>query len=220
MLSFKQFISESLLLEKHPFLFHGTSSHFLPGIKKTGLTNSYVTTHPHIASDEAYGTTEGEPSSFSTAKKAKGGVPHIVVINRNHPSAKGFKADQEYKSPKRRGKFAKDDVAFKHNGHIHPDAVVDHFPANDINKLNYYAKKQGIHISESYEPTEWSHQVDRTGRESDHPEYGYSLGTTEADHKHAKNQGEISICPHCEDWFAGKHGQEKCYKCLGHKLQK
>lgn len=70
-------------------------------------------------------------------------------------------------------------------------------------------------LIESDHTTEYSFQVDHS--HSGKKRWGYSQDTDKHEFDHAKNQGDISSCTNCEDWFAGKSDQKHCFKCLGHK---
>jgi RNA:NAD 2'-phosphotransferase (TPT1/KptA family) len=104
----------------HQTLYHGTSSNYISHILKHGIKadshgNTYVSTDPELATREAYNTTHGEIGLGT--KKAHGGDPVLVHIDRNHPSVKGFKKDPEYSHSDDERK------SFMTTSSIHPKAI-------------------------------------------------------------------------------------------------
>jgi hypothetical protein len=100
------------------FLYHGTSSLYLPGIKSKGLTGKrvYVTTNPDLAFAEAKFSVDGDLSGAPGV----GGKPVVVVIDADHPSvAHGrWRSDPEYSRD-----VAYGNVAFKSGIPVSPKAV-------------------------------------------------------------------------------------------------
>jgi len=39
---------------------------------------------------------------------------------------------------------------------------------------------------------------------------------SEAEYRELWNSDVLAICAHCEDYFAGRHDQPRCFRCIGH----
>ncbi len=132
MLSFRQFTEST----DPQFLYHGTSSHYLPSILKNGLIPGnrksktspkvYVSHHLDVARDEAWRTVEGDETKSGKHSNGIGGTSHVIVINKNHPSLKDhkWKEDKEY------------DPGLSHytNKHIPKEAISHVLTANQANR--------------------------------------------------------------------------------------
>jgi hypothetical protein len=106
------------------YLYHGTSTKFIDGIKTNGLTSgkNYVTPSAALAHTEAGYKTHGDPNSYGSKDhraKGSGGKPVVVVIDANHPSLSLLKRDKEFEDK---------DIAFYTRKSIHPSAVVGIYP--------------------------------------------------------------------------------------------
>lgn len=91
---------------KLKYLFHGTSSKYLPSIEQNGLTTRsnwqpgkgsssgkiYLSPFPEIAGDEAWGTVNGD---YATETEGVGGEPSLVVIDRSKLRGYGITRDPE-----------------------------------------------------------------------------------------------------------------------------
>lgn len=132
MLSFLFWLTEDLLNEGR-YVYHGTSSNYLDGIKKDGLKPStgkgtrskkqtYVTRDPEAAALEAHATVHGDRP---TNTKGVGGNPVVLKIDRLHPSfrdkAHKFTIDKAWHKKKHK---IHDVHAFHRESGIHPDAIV------------------------------------------------------------------------------------------------
>lgn len=116
------------------YVYHGTSSVYASKISNTGLKPGrrklssdpslvHVTTDPHIASQEALYTCNGDPH---TDAPGVGGSPVIVKLDRFHPSfraSKPFRLDRNY-HPAGNDSELHLLHAFSVNAHIPPDAIV------------------------------------------------------------------------------------------------
>lgn len=142
MISFLQFIAEELV-------FHGTSSKFSPDILKHGLVPAnrknpknparvYVAHHSASARDEADRTVNGDDMTSGKKRSGVGGEPHVLVIDKDHPSLKNhkWKPDSEYGSG----------IASHTDKHIPPEAIKKVLKGH--RSISMYTRKH-----KSYSPT-------------------------------------------------------------------
>jgi hypothetical protein len=144
----------------HSYLYHGTSSNHIDSIRKEGLQPGsggvHVTTDAQIAHQEAHNTVSGEEEDLGTAagyKKGVGGKPVIAIIDRNHPSVRGFKHDTEFDTTGPGGRVYPSASEFYTPQPIHPDAIKGFAPvhpdrwagrqhtAHNLGRLGYASRK-------------------------------------------------------------------------------
>jgi hypothetical protein len=127
------------------YLYHGTSSQHVKGIKENGLVGGmsgkgirksrvYVTPFPEIAWDEAYNTVHGDEA---TGTKGVGGKPVLVRIYRD--GVTGLKLDSDMGwTPRDKNSFTSDDIDPNHIAAIHTKVPEYYDPA-----ANRLAKRIG-----------------------------------------------------------------------------
>ena len=144
------------------YLFHGTSSKYRADIERDGLLpingRLYLTTHPAIAFEEAENTVRGELHLIHGYKRAVGGNPLIVKVERAKVVNLRLDSPEYYdKESAKIRRLVPKRFAFTTNGAISPEhlAFIDSDFEAECNSLMI-----DIHLMASLLPFQYPPQIE------------------------------------------------------------